>query len=194
LSGGLTTDFGPTFGDPYFIEKAMFLPVQLTGSANNRTATGIVLSFPGFMKGGIATDEIYAQGLVPVGSIAPYSGALNELTDEWLYCDGRKLRPGLWKELYRAIGTSNGFVDNQKYYVDASFPNITSANFYEDEDKFSVVEVRSGSSSVVPGIIRLDLRGGNRGLISNDLVRISVYDKKHDDRSGVPRCYRLQCG
>jgi hypothetical protein len=177
LSGGLTSDFGPGFGDPYYIQKNTFIPVSITGSAANRKATGIVLSQPGFIVGGSASDEIYAQGLVPVGSIMSYSGLLNELTDEWLLCDGRKIRPGLYPELYNVVGTSNGRVDDQKYYADALFVLSKSIAFI-DED--------GNASGAGDGAVQIYLKGGTRNLQAStaspstsqgDLVRLEIFSK-----------------
>lgn len=38
------------------------------------------------------TDELYLDGLVPVGTIYPYSGSLAYLSEEWLYCDGKRYK------------------------------------------------------------------------------------------------------
>jgi len=176
LNGGLTSDFGATFGDPYYIAKNMFIPVSITGSPSNRKATGVVLSQPGFMMGGSATDEIYAQGLVPVGSIMPYSGTLNELSDEWILCDGRKLRPGVYQELYKVIGTANGRFDDQKYYADASVSSFKTLNFADEEG------TPSGAGN---NAVELYIKGGNRNFQSSpspstsqgDLIRIEIYSK-----------------
>ena len=176
LTGGLTSDFGVNFGDPYFIQKNMFIPVSITGSPENRTATGVVLSQPGFMVGGSATDEIYAQGLVPVGSIMPYSGLLNELTDEWILCDGRKLRPGLYPDLYKVIGTENGNIEDQKYYADATVDNLTSTYFLDEEGTVSGEGL---------GLVELFVKGGTRNLqagedpatAQGDLIRLEIYSK-----------------
>ena len=176
LTGGLTTDFGPNFGNPYYIQKNMFIPVSITGSPENRTATGVVLSQPGFMMGGSATDEIYAQGLVPVGSIMPYSGLLNELADEWILCDGRKLRPSSYPELYKVIGTENGSTEDQKYYADATVDNLTSTYFIDEEGTVSGEGL---------GLVELFVKGGTRNLqagedpvtAQGDLIRLEIYSK-----------------
>lgn len=128
--------------------------------------------------GGSASDEIYPRGLVPVGTVVPYSGLLNELTDEWLYCDGKKIRPGLYPELYNIIGTQNGRVENQKYYADIKVIGTRVLPF-TDEDG-------NQAGGVGKNIVDILVKGGNRELKApptepntsqGDLVKIVVFSK-----------------
>lgn len=170
-NGGLTTNYGD---EPFYIEKTMFMPVAITGSVNNRKATGIVMSQPGFLVGGTSTDQIYAKGLVPVGTIVPYSGDLNLLSDSWIVCNGGVIRPSQYPELYKAIGLTGNSTDNQRYYADVRVTSTSSQNF-NDED-----EIVSGQND---SLVTMFIKGGTRGfsvsanpvLSQGDLVKLSIY-------------------
>lgn len=177
IDGGLTSGFGTDLGgNPYYFEKSMFVPVSITGSVSARIATGVVLSQPGFLVGGSASDEIYARGLVPVGMIVPYSGALEEITDTWLLCDGRRIRPGQYPDLYKVIGTTGSGQEEQRYYADVKVTTTSSLSFYDEDG------VLAGAND---GIVNMYIKGGTRGLAATtgnpitsqgDLVRLAVYN------------------
>ena len=170
-NGGLTTDYG---NEPFYIEKTMFMPVAITGSVSNRKATGIVMSQPGFLVGGTSTDQIYAKGLVPVGTIVPYSGDLNLLSDSWIVCNGGVIRPGQYPELYKVIGLTGNSTDNQRYYADVKVTSTSSQNF-NDEDG-----ILSGQND---SLVTMFIKGGTRGfsvsanpvLSQGDLIKLAIY-------------------
>lgn len=170
-NGGLTTNYGD---EPFYIEKTMFMPVAITGSTNNRKATGIVMSQPGFLVGGTSTDQIYAKGLVPVGTIVPYSGDLRLLSDSWMVCNGGVIRPSQYSELYKVIGLTGNSTDNQRYYADVRVTSTSSQNF-NDED--GIVSGQNDS------LVTMFIKGGTRGfsvsanpvLSQGDLVKLSIY-------------------
>ena len=170
-NGGLTTNYGD---ESFYIEKTMFMPVAITGSVSDRKATGIVMSQPGFLVGGTSTDQIYAKGLVPVGTIVPYSGDLNLLSDSWIVCNGGVIRPGQYPELYKVIGLTGNSTDNQRYYADVKVTSTSSQNF-NDED--GIVSGQNDS------LVTMFIKGGTRGfsvsanpvLSQGDLVKLSIY-------------------
>jgi len=170
-NGGLTTNYGD---EPFYIEKTMFMPVAITGSVSDRKATGIVMSQPGFLVGGTSTDQIYAKGLVPVGTIVPYSGDLNLLSDSWIVCNGGVIRPGQYPELYKVIGLTGNSTDNQRYYADVKVTNTSSQNF-NDED--GIVSGQNDS------LVTMFIKGGTRGfsvsanpvLSQGDLIKLAIY-------------------
>lgn len=170
-NGGLTTNYGD---EPFYIEKTMFMPVAITGSVSDRKATGIVMSQPGFLVGGTSTDQIYAKGLVPVGTIVPYSGDLNLLSDSWIVCNGGVIRPGQYPELYKVIGLTGNSTDNQRYYADVKVTSTSSQNF-NDED--GIVSGQNDS------LVTMFIKGGTRGfsvsanpvLSQGDLIKLAIY-------------------
>jgi microcystin-dependent protein len=59
-------------------------------------------------------------GLLPVGTIVAYAGALPDLEDQgWLPCDGRALLRDKYSELWTAIGTAYGAPDDQNFNAPA---------------------------------------------------------------------------
>jgi hypothetical protein len=173
-NGSLTSDIGDQSS---YIEKPMFMPVAITGSIGNRKATGIVLSQAGFLVGGDVTDQIYARGLVPVGTIIPYSGNLSNLpSGVWLPCDGKSVRPGLYPELYAVIGVTAGTTEDQKYYADVKVTTTASQNFTDEDGTISGLE-DSIASMYIKGGTRGFAAGNNPILEQGDLVKLAVYSK-----------------
>jgi len=59
-------------------------------------------------------------GLLPVGTIVAYAGALPDLKDQgWLPCDGAALARDKYPELWTAIGTGYGAPDDQSFNAPA---------------------------------------------------------------------------
>jgi microcystin-dependent protein len=59
-------------------------------------------------------------GLLPVGTIMAYAGALPNFEDQgWLACDGRPLLRERYKELWEAIGTAYGAPSDQEFNAPA---------------------------------------------------------------------------
>lgn len=173
-SGGLTTDFANVEGS-FYIEKSMFMPVSITGTVSNRFATGVVLSQPGFLVGGTSTDQIYAKGLVPVGTVSPYSGFLGELSDSWLVCNGSKIRPGHYPELFKVIGLTGGLTPLQRYYADVQFISSSSEAFNDEDGQVSGIGNGVVSLYVKGGTRNLSEASGNRVTEQGDLVTITIY-------------------
>jgi hypothetical protein len=174
-SGGLTSDFGNLAEGSFYIEKSMFMPVSITGSASERFATGVVLSQPGFLVGGSGSDQIYARGLVPVGAINSYSGFLGELSDSWLVCDGKKIRPGNYPELYKVIGLTGGSSQLQRYYADTKFISSSSEAFNDEDGQVSGIGDGVVSLFVKGGTRNLSEPSGNRVTEQGDLVTLTIY-------------------
>ena len=58
--------------------------------------------------------------LLPVGSVLAYAGALPDLESQgWLACDGRSVRRDKYKELFAAISTAYGAVNQDEFNVPA---------------------------------------------------------------------------
>jgi surface antigen len=151
------------------------MPISITGSVSNRFATGVVLAQPGFLVGGSASDQIYAKGLVPVGAINSYSGFLGELSDSWLVCDGKKIRPGNYPELYKVIGLTGGSSPLQRYYADLKLINSSSEAFI-DEDSQNAGPGNGVASFYIKGGTRgFSEASGNRVTEQGDLVTITIY-------------------
>lgn len=101
---GATSDAGKLIADPdngsYRLEvgqirKPMMLAISET--------EGFVLNYVG-AKLPNPTDEIYLSGLVPVGALYPYAGDLDNLSSEWLLCDGDRYIASDYSALFTAIG------------------------------------------------------------------------------------------
>lgn len=103
-----TVDGGLTTGEPTVtssVRKPMFYPTVIAGGS----ASGYVLSYPGQVIGAgeTATDQVYMESLVPVGSIQQYAGSYtngNYNTNSWLPCDGRAVSYQSYTQLYDTIG------------------------------------------------------------------------------------------
>lgn len=90
LSAGIT---GKLISDPDLnvltkipeggVRKAIYLASSAT--------EGYVLNYVGSVVNDF-TDELYLEGLVPTGTIIPFSGSQSYITEEWLICNGNRYR------------------------------------------------------------------------------------------------------
>lgn len=102
---GATSNAGKVIADPDNGAYALTVgqirkPMMLAMSETE----GFVFNYLG-AKIPTPTDAIYLSGLVPVGSIYPYAGSLDNLTSQWLLCDGDRYRAVDYPDLYAVIGT-----------------------------------------------------------------------------------------
>ena len=105
--GASAASVGKFTSDPDYSNATKLLPGQIRKPmllALSATQ-GYVMDHPG---GRVTppTDLVYLSGIVPVGSIYPYSGRLDTLPSEWLVCDGDRYLSSDYPELYNAIGTN----------------------------------------------------------------------------------------
>ena len=77
------------------IRKPIFLATSETD--------GYIVNYPGSGTP-VPTDEIYIDGLVPIGTIYAYAGDMANLGSEWLLCDGTRYRTVDYPDLYGVIG------------------------------------------------------------------------------------------
>jgi hypothetical protein len=73
------------------VRKPMFLPTS--------TTEGYVLGYVGSVVTE-HTDELYLDGLVPLGTIYPYAASSSYITEEWLICDGSRYTRAAYPDLY----------------------------------------------------------------------------------------------
>ena len=73
------------------VRKPMFLSTS--------TTDGYVLGYVGSIVAE-PTDELYLDGLVPIGTIYPYAASASYITEEWLICDGSRYSRASYPDLY----------------------------------------------------------------------------------------------
>ena len=73
------------------VRKPMFLATS--------QSEGYVLGYVGSIVSE-PTDELYLDGLVPIGTIYPYAASSSYITEEWLICDGSRYTRALYPDLY----------------------------------------------------------------------------------------------
>ena len=57
------------------------------------------------------------SGEIPIGSILPFPGAIQDIPDNWYLCDGREIQVSLGEQLYQVIGNSWGGKKNVYYHL-----------------------------------------------------------------------------
>jgi hypothetical protein len=102
-SGGLISD--PSVLTSTDVRKAILYSTS--------TTEGIVLGHPG-VKLADPTDLLYANNLIPVGTLQPYGGfpTTGMSAQGWMVCDGRRLYAKDFTDLHGAIG--------QNFYADGT--------------------------------------------------------------------------
>lgn len=104
--GASASNRGKLTGDPDYdaatrlvtgqIRKPMLLALSAT--------QGYVLDYVGsLVPSSAATDMVYLKGLIPVGTIHPYSGNVQNIPSEWLLCDGNRYRAVDYIELFETL-------------------------------------------------------------------------------------------
>ena len=94
VTGGLTTTTPDYNEGSTLVQKAMFIGVD--------DDSGFVLPYIGSLVQD-ATDELYLQGIIPVGTIYPFSGS-TEPNDDFLFCDGRLKSATDFPDLFDVVG------------------------------------------------------------------------------------------
>ena len=101
VSGGLTTT-APSYNEgDTLVQKAMFIGVD--------DDSGFVLPYIGSVVQD-ATDELYLQGIIPVGTIYPYTGSIIP-NDDFLFCDGKLKSATDFPDLFDVVGHTYGVSD-----------------------------------------------------------------------------------
>ncbi len=101
VSGGLTTT-APSYNEgDTLVQKAMFIGVD--------DDSGFVLPYIGSVVQD-ATDELYLQGIIPVGTIYPYTGSIIP-NDDFLFCDGKLKSATDFPDLFDIVGHTYGVSD-----------------------------------------------------------------------------------
>lgn len=84
------------------------------------TATGAVVcgvNVDALVQRITALEQKVAAEKVPAGTVLPFAGSLSSVPAGWLPCDGRALAPGLYPELFAAIGTAHGGNGFDNFYL-----------------------------------------------------------------------------
>lgn len=69
--------------------------------------TGYVINYTGVIVGDTPSDLVYLRSVAPVGSVQPFAGAIDQIPDGWLLCDGSAKSQNEWNDLYSAIGQNH---------------------------------------------------------------------------------------
>jgi microcystin-dependent protein len=120
------------------VRKAIFLATGYN--------SGYVINYTGVIVGDTPSDLVYLRSVAPIGAVQPFAGAVDQIPDGWLLCDGKAKSQNEWNDLYSAIG--------QNHHADATVYDASTITIDGDTRGLAVGDAlqlvwTTGSASVI---------------------------------------------
>ncbi len=130
-------------GGAYEVQAGEVRKAILLASGYN---SGYVINYTGVIVGDTPTDLVYLRSVAPIGAVQPFAGAISEIPDGWLLCDGKAKSQNEWNDLYSAI--------KQNHYATAVVYDASTITIEGDTRGLSVGDAlqlvwTTGSASVI---------------------------------------------
>jgi microcystin-dependent protein len=105
-----------------------------------------VINYTGVIVGDTPSDLVYLRSVAPIGAVQPFAGAVDQIPDGWLLCDGKAKSQNEWNDLYSAIG--------QNHHADATVYDASTITIDGDTRGLAVGDAlqlvwTTGSASVI---------------------------------------------
>lgn len=131
------------------VRKPMFVSTTPT--------EGYVLGYVGSIVSD-PTDELYLDGLVPIGTVYPFAASSAFITEEWLICDGARTTRAAYPDLYTVTNglfyaNATGTASSASIIVDGGIRNLQATDVvtlrYNGVDyERTISSVNSGTNTI----------------------------------------------